>query len=84
MFFYTNERTGRENGYQSCFLVPRGDGSIDVKERHIRPLKVPEIKAFRASGHQRQRDDLTAKYPLWEHINKPVCRVELVVWITAG
>ena len=29
----------------------RRDGCIDVKERHIRPSKVPYFRAFRASDH---------------------------------
>ena len=41
----------------------------DVTKAHIRPSKVLEIKAFRASGHQRWRDDLTAKIASTEHIN---------------
>ena len=53
-----------------------GDGSIDVKERHIRPSKVPYFRTFWASGHQCRGDGLTAKIALSEHINRSGRRVE--------
>lgn len=59
-----------------------GDRSIDVTQRYIKPSKVSEIWAFRASGHQRRRGDLTVKYPLREQIDCPVRRVELPVWMS--
>ena len=51
MFLAAILRTGTENDYLFRFLVPCRDGSIDVKERHIRPSKVPYFRAFRASDH---------------------------------
>ena len=53
-----------------------GDGSIDVKERYIRPSKAPYFRAFRASDRQRRSADLTAKIALSEHINRSGGRVE--------
>ena len=63
------------------------DGSIDVKERHIRPSKVPYFRAFRAFFRQRRRAKITAKNALTEHINCFCRRVEynelLIVYYNA-
>lgn len=50
-------REGKWNGGFAPYgyKLESGDGSINVKERYIRPRKVPKIKAFRTSGHQRRR-----------------------------
>jgi hypothetical protein len=39
-------RTDRGNGYQSCFLVPRGVRSIDVKSKGLRGAERLENKRF--------------------------------------
>ena len=44
MFFCPIERTGRGNGYQSYFLVPCRDRSIDVKEKYIKLTRVFELE----------------------------------------
>ena len=76
MFLTAILRTGTKNDYLFHFLVPRGDGSIDVSERHIRIGKVPYFRAFRASDHQWQLADLTVKITLSEHIKRSDRRVE--------
>ena len=70
------QTVGQRDYFFYC-LGACGDGSIDVKERHIRPKKVQKIQAFRVSVVHCWSTIVTAKFPLWEHINKPVCRVEL-------
>ena len=60
MFLTSFLQTGTKDDYLFPFLVPCGNGSIDVAERHMRPSEVPEAWAFRAFGIQRRRDDLTA------------------------
>ena len=76
MFLPVILRTGAENDYLFHFLVPRRDGSIDVTGKGLTAEKAPYFRAFRASGHQRQRVDLTAKIALSEHINRFCRRVE--------
>ncbi len=56
--------------------MPRGDGSIDVKERYIRFEKVPYFRAFRAFDRQRQMVKMTAEIALSEQINRFGRRVE--------
>ena len=79
MFLTAILRTGTKNDYLFRFLVPRRDGSIDVKERHIRPSKVLEVGAFQVFGHQCRGDNLTVKIALSGHINCSGCRVEQAI-----
>ena len=53
-----------------------GDGSIDVKERHIRPSKVPYFRTFWVFDRQSQGAKMTAEIALSEHINRSGRRVE--------
>ena len=69
-------QTVRQRDYIFNCLGARRDGSIDVKERHIRSLKVPCFRAFRASDRQRQKPDQAVKTALSEHINRIFRRVE--------
>ena len=56
--------------------ISRRDGSIDVTESYIRASKVLYLRAFRASGRQRNEPDQASKIALSEHINRSDCRVE--------
>ena len=64
------------DGYSVAQADNRRDGSIDVKERYIRPSKVPYFRAFRAFDRQRWHPDQTVKIALSEHINRSGRRVE--------
>ena len=76
MFLTAFMRTGKKNEYLNGSLVPRRDGSIDVTESYIRASKVLYLRAFRASGRQRNEPDQASKIALSEHINRSDCRVE--------
>ena len=79
MFLLALPNTDTRNVHLSYFLVRRRNGSIDVTHQRLTAEKVPYFRAFRASGHQRQRVDLTVKIALSEHINRSVRRVEQAI-----
>lgn len=58
-------------GFTAC-----GDGSIDVKERHIRTSKVPYLRAFRAVGRQMRKAKMASKIAPWKYIKGNLRRVE--------